>query len=101
MDKLKISVSRRRLANFCRKNHILRLSLFGSVLREDFNEGSDIDVLVEFEPGYIPGLRFIRIQDELSSIFGGRQIDLVTTKFLNPHIRNRVISEAVVQYAQG
>lgn len=60
------AVSRAQIAEFCRRNHIRRLSLFGSVLRPDFRPDSDIDVLVEFEPGHVPGLRFIQMQDELS-----------------------------------
>jgi predicted nucleotidyltransferase len=92
--------SRDEIAEFCRRNHIRRLSLFGSVLRPDFRPDSDIDVLVEFEPGHVPGLRFIRMQEELSRIFGGRQVDLVTPKFLNHRIRDQVLRTAEVQYAQ-
>lgn len=97
---MKPVVQRERLAEFCRRNHIRRLALFGSVLRADFNPESDIDVLVEFEPGHVPGLRFIRMQDELSEIFGGRRVDLVTPKFLNHRIRDEVLRSAEVQYAE-
>ncbi len=62
---------------------------------------SDIDVLVEFEPGHVPGLALIRMQDELSALLGGRQVDLVTPKFLHPRIRDRVLTEMEIQYAQG
>jgi predicted nucleotidyltransferase len=96
-----ISVPKKELADFCRRNHIRKLSLFGSVLREDFGPESDVDVLVEFEPGHTPGLALIRMQDELSLLFGGRKVDLVTPKFLNKRIRDKVITEAAVQYAQG
>ncbi|MFP5285126.1 MAG: nucleotidyltransferase family protein [Thermoanaerobaculia bacterium] len=89
---------REQLADFCRRNHIRRLSLFGSVLREDFGPESDIDILVEFEPGHVPGFRFIRLQEELSQLFGGRPVDLVTPKFLNHRIRNEVLKSAQVQY---
>ena len=65
-----------------------------------FSEDSDVDVLVEFEQGHVPGLALIRMQDELSQILGGRNVDLVTSKFLNRHIRKQVLSEAVVQYAR-
>ena len=92
-------IPREGIADFCRRNHIRRLSLFGSVLRSDFRPDSDIDVLVEFEPGHVPGLRFIRMQEELSSLFGGRAVDLVTPKFLNPRIREQVLRSAKVQYA--
>lgn len=98
---MKPAVPKVQLAEFCRRNHIRRLSLFGSVLREDFGPSSDIDVLVEFEPGHVPGLRFIRLQDELSDLFGGRRVDLVTPKFLNHRIRGEVLSSAEVQYAAG
>ncbi|RMH53987.1 MAG: nucleotidyltransferase [Candidatus Hydrogenedentota bacterium] len=87
------------LAAFRRRNHIAKLSLFGSVLRDDFDDQSDIDVLVEFEPNVVIGLRLIRIQNELSTLFGGRKIDLVTPKFLHRRIRKKVLSTAKVQYA--
>lgn len=77
------------------------MALFGSVLREDFNPDNDIDVLVEFEPGHVPGLALIRMQDELSALLGGRQVDLVTPKFLHPRIRDQVLAEMEIQYAQG
>jgi uncharacterized protein len=86
------------LAEFCQKHHIRKLSLFGSVLREDFRPDSDVDVLVEFEPGQVVGLKFIDIQEELSALLGGRKVDLVTPKFLNRRIRDRVLTEAEVQY---
>jgi predicted nucleotidyltransferase len=98
---LRIAVDREKIAEFCRRNHIRRLSFFGSVLREDFRPDSDIDVLVEFEPGQVIGLRFIEIQDEFSSLLGGKKVDLVTPKFLNRRIRGRVLAEAEVQYAEG
>jgi predicted nucleotidyltransferase len=98
---MKPTVPKPQLAEFCRRNHIRRLALFGSVLRDDFGPNSDIDVLVEFEPGHVPGLRFIRLQDELSGLFGGRRVDLVTPKFLNHRIRDAVLRSAEVQYAAG
>ena len=94
-------IAKDQIAEFCRRNHIRKLALFGSVLRDDFRSDSDIDVLVEFEPGHVPGLRFIRLQDELSSLFGGRPVDLVTPKFLNHRIRDEVLKTAEVQYAAG
>ncbi len=96
-----IEVPNERVAGFCRRHHIKKLSLFGSVLREDFDVDSDVDVLVEFESGYTPGFALIRMEDELSAMFGGRKIDLITPKFLNHRIRGRVLSEAEVQYAEG
>jgi uncharacterized protein len=95
-----ISIPKDKIAEFCHKNHITKLSLFGSVLGDNFGPQSDIDVLVEFEPDHTPGLALITMQEELSEILGGRRVDLVTPKFLNRHIRSKVESEAVIQYAQ-
>jgi len=100
MLKPRIRVPRKELAEFCRRNHILRLSLFGSVLHDSFSPESDVDVLVEFDPEHVPGFALIRMQDELSTILGGRKVDLVTPKFLNRRIRSQVEAEAAVQYAQ-
>jgi len=96
-----IEIPQDRLVEFCRSNHIRKLSLFGSVITGDFGPNSDVDVLVEFEPGHVPGLALIRMQDELSAILGGREVDLVTPKFLNHRIRDQVLKEAAVQYATG
>jgi uncharacterized protein len=95
-----ITLPRDQIAAFCRRHHIERLSLFGSILREDFGPESDIDVLVEFEPGHVPGLAFFSIQDELSELLG-RPVDLHTPRFLSEYFRERVLSEAEVQYAAG
>ncbi len=81
------------LAEFCRRNHIRRLALFGSVLRDDFRPESDIDVLVEFEPGQTPGLRFFALQIKLSEMFGGA-VDLHTPAFLSRYFRDDVLSQA-------
>jgi predicted nucleotidyltransferase len=97
----KIPIDRDQIADFCRRHHIRKLALFGSVLRDDFRPDSDVDVLVEFEPGHVPGLRFIRMQDELSTILGGWTVDLVTPKFLNKRVRGRVLADAEIQYAKG
>jgi hypothetical protein len=96
-----IQIPQDQLADFCIRNHISRLSLFGSVVKGDLGLNSDVDVLVEFEPGHVPGLALIRMQDELSAILGGREVDLVTPKFLNRRIRNQVLKEAKIQYAAG
>ncbi len=101
MPEPKIKIPQKKLAEFCKRNHILRLSLFGSVLNDSFGPNSDIDVLVEFDPDHIPGFALIRIQDELSDLLGGRKVDLVTPKFLNRRIRKQVESEAQVQYGQS
>ena len=87
-----------RVAAFCRQHHIRRLSLFGSVLREDFTDQSDVDVLVEFEPGHRVGLiRLAGIEEDLSQLLG-RKVDLNTPGFLSPYFRDQVLSEAEVQY---
>ena len=98
MDKLKVSIPVKKLARLCKRYHIRRLAFFGSVLRDDFGPSSDVDVLVEFEEGHTPGLNFIDIQDDLSKLLGGREVDLVTPKFLNHRIRNRILQEARVAY---
>jgi predicted nucleotidyltransferase len=101
MQQGKPVIPKSEIADFCRRHYIRQLALFGSVLREDFNPDSDIDVLVEFEPGHVPGLALIRMQDEPSALPGGCEVNLVTTKFLHPRIRDRVLAEMKVQYAQG
>jgi len=98
---ISIDFSHHKLTEFCRHHHIRKLSLFGSVLRSDFRQDSDIDVLVEFEPGRVPGYGFIRIEKELSTLLGGRSVDLVTPKFLNHRIRERILGGAQVLYAEG
>jgi predicted nucleotidyltransferase len=92
-----IALDRGRIADFCRKHHIRKLALFGSVLRDDFGPGSDVDVLVEFEPGHVPGLTFFTMETELSEIVG-RKVDLNTPEFLSRYLRNRVQAEAEIQY---
>ena len=101
MVKIGIEIPQKEIDDFCRRNHIRKLSFFGSVLHDSFKPDSDIDVLVEFEQGHIPGLALIRMQDELSAILGGRKVDLVTPKFLNRRIREKVQAEAVTRYVQG
>jgi predicted nucleotidyltransferase len=96
-----IEVSREKIADFCRRYHIVRLSFFGSVLRHDFRATSDIDVLVEFEPEHVPGLlRLARIERELSALLGNRKVDLRTPQDLSRYFRDEVVATAEVQYAQ-
>jgi len=97
----RVPIDRQRLADFCRRHHIRKLALFGSVLRDDFRPDSDVDVLVEFDPGYVVGFRIVDIEEELSQLLGGRRVDLVAEKYLNPRLRARVLAEAEVQYAEG
>ena len=97
----RIDVPRHQLAEFCRRHQIQTLSLFGSVLREDFRPDSDVDVLVEFEDGHTPGLLGIaRIERKLSDILGGRKVDLRTPEDLSRYFRQEVLAKAEVQYAQ-
>lgn len=79
----RLIVDRARLAESCRRHHIRRLSLFGSALREDFGPDSDVDVLVEFEPGHTPGLAVVDVEEELSALLGGRRVDMVNPRYLN------------------
>ena len=92
-----VEIPQERVNAFCRRNGNRRLALFGSILRDDFRPESDIDVLVEFEPGTRVGLRFFELERELSEILG-RKVDLNTPGFLSPYFRDRVLSEAEVQY---
>ena len=87
------------LGEFCRRHHIAKLSLFGSVLRDDFRPDSDVDVLVEFEPGHVPGyLRLADVAIELDQLLG-REVDLQTAASLSPHFRDEVSASAVTLYA--
>jgi len=92
-------ISRETLEEFCRKNHIIKLSLFGSALRDELKPESDIDVLVEFEKGHIPGmLDLAGMEIELSEKIG-RKIDLRTPAELSRFFRKEVVSKAKVEYA--
>ena len=93
-----ISIDRDAVAAFCRRHHIKRLALFGSVLREDFTPDSDVDVLVEFQAGHVPGLDFVRMEREFSRLLQGRRVDMVTPKFLNARIRDQVLTSAEPLY---
>lgn len=97
-----VSISQGALRAFCREHGIRRLSLFGSVLRDDFGPDSDIDVLVEFEPDRIPGLLGIAaLESQMSELFGGQKVDLRTPEDLSRYFRQDVLNTAEVQYAQG
>ena len=86
-----------KIADFCRRHHIRKLSLFGSVLRDDFRPDSDIDVLVEFEPGARTGLAFFAMEIELSELLR-RKVNLNTTGFLSKYFHDRVLNEAEILY---
>lgn len=98
---MNINVPKEKIKAFCERNHIKKLSLFGSALRADFHEGSDIDILVEFEPDKGPTLLGLaRMERELTEIIG-RKVDLRTPKELSVYFRDKVLSIAQVQYARG
>lgn len=97
MGRTRIPVPSSAIAEFCRRHHVRRLSLFGSVLRDDFRPDSDVDVLVEFQPGHVPGFAFFEMEQELSGILG-RKVDLNTPQFLDRHFRAQVLSEAETHY---
>src|SRR5919106_2548944 len=83
---------------FCQRHRIARLALFGSALRDDFGPDSDVDVLVEFQPGHVPGLDFVSMERELSGLLQGRRVDMVTPKFLSPRLRSQILASAEPLY---
>ena len=99
---MNISVPKDKIEDFCRRNHIVRLSFFGSVLRDDFTPGSDVDVLVEFEPtARIGFFELYDIEQELSSLLGRRKIDMNTPQGLSKYFRDKVMTTAEVQYVRS
>ena len=98
-----VEFTKEELARFCREHHVAELSLFGSVLRENFRPCSDVDVFVEFERGHAPGFfELARMEEELSDMLGGRKVDLRTPRdLLSRYFRDEVLASAVVQYAAG
>ena len=96
-----LDIPKDKIAEFCKKNHIRKLSLFGSALRDDFKPDSDVDVLVEFEPDHIPGfITLAGMEIELGEMMG-RKVDLRTAQDLSPYFRQEVIDSAEIQYAEG
>ncbi|MDZ4245496.1 MAG: nucleotidyltransferase domain-containing protein [Dehalococcoidia bacterium] len=95
-----IIFQKRKVAALCRRHHIRKLALFGSALRKDFRRDSDIDVLVEFQPGKTPGFAFFGIQEELASILG-RKVDLNTPACLSRYFRDQVVKEAKIIYEEA
>ena len=96
-----IPIDKKKISDFCRRHHIIRMALFGSVLRDDFGPDSDVDVLIEFEPGFTVGLlRMAGLELELSEVLG-RKVDLRTPSELSRYFRDEVMRESVIQYAQG
>ncbi len=97
MGRVKLAMPQEQLEAFCRRHHIRRFALFGSVLRDDFSPDSDVDVLVEFAPGHVPGLAFFDMEAELAQLIG-RKVDLNTPQFLSRYFRDTVLGEAEVLY---
>ena len=95
-----IVIPKNEITEFCQRNHIRRLSLFGSALRDDFRPASDVDLLVECEPGHVPGcFRLLDMEMELSALFGGRKVDLRTPQDLSRYFRDDVLATAELHYA--
>ena len=98
MGRAQIRIPKDQIEEYCKRNQVRRLSLFGSVLREDFGLDSDVDVLVEFEPGTRIGLiQLSGLEIELGHIVG-RKVDLNTPGFLSKYFRDQILTEADVQY---
>src|SRR5438876_40680 len=97
-----IEIPSRALQDFCRRHHVRTLAFFGSILRDDFGPNSDIDILIEFEPGHVPGLIGLAgLELELSKTFHGRRVDLNTPGFFRPDLLKKILREAVVQYGES
>ncbi len=97
-----ILTDKEKVRDFCERYYIQKLAIYGSVLRDDFGPDSDIDVLVDFMPGHVPGFfQLFDMEEELSVIFGGRKVDLRTPEDLSRYFRDKVVAEAKVQYVRG
>jgi len=100
-NKANLNIPKEKIAEFCKRNRIRKLSVFGSAVRDDFSPESDIDVLVEFEPDARVGLiRLAGLEIELGEILG-RKVDLNTPGFLSKYFRDKVLSEAIVHYDEA
>ncbi len=97
---LPITIPELAIQDFCQRHHVQVLALFGSVLREDFRDDSDVDILVQFLPGKTPGFQIVTMQDELTQLFG-KVVDLRTPAELSRYFRDRVLSEAYILYKQA
>jgi uncharacterized protein len=96
-----LPITEEQLARFCQEQHIRRLSLFGSTLKGTAQPDSDIDLLVEFEPGSEPGLLGLAsMEAELAALLGGKKVDLRTPQDLSRYFRDQVLRTAEVQYAR-
>ena len=93
----RIPVDTQAVVEFCLRHHIRTLAFFGSVVRDDFSAASDVDVLVEFDAGHVPGLAFFSMEAELASILR-HKVDLHTPDSISPFFRERVLASSVPQY---
>ena len=99
--RIRINIPKEQLAQFCEIYHVHRISLYGSALRDDFGPDSDIDILIDFEPGFKVGLlKMARMENELSDMLG-RKVDLRTPGDLSRYFRQEVLESAEVEYAKG
>ena len=101
-EKSNIQFPRDKIADFCKRNHIRKVSLFGSALKGEPRKDSDIDLFAEFQPGEAPSLfDLARMERELSKLLRGRKVDLRTPNELSRYFRDEVLSTARVQYAEA
>jgi len=96
----KLPIAEGQLAEFCRKHRIQQMSVFGSVLREDFGPDSDVDFLVEFAPDSHLGWGIVAVCDELEQLIG-RHVDVVNPKYLKQRIRKNVLESAQLVYSNA
>ena len=97
----RVNVPMQQVEQFCRRHGVQELALFGSVLRDDFSPDSDVDVLVTLQPGQTMTVeKYLDMRDELSAMFGGREVDLVQKRLLkNPFRRHEILTTREVLYA--
>ncbi|MHC4169498.1 MAG: nucleotidyltransferase family protein [Planctomycetota bacterium] len=96
-----LTIDKEQIAEFCERHDIHRLAIFGSALRDDFGPESDVDVLVDFMSGHVPGFfRLFDMEEELSNLIGGRKVDMRTPEDLSRYFRDQVVASAEVQYVR-
>lgn len=96
-----LAIDKEQLAEFCERHDIYRLAIFGSALRDDFGPESDVDVLVDFMSGHVPGFfALFDMEEELSNLIGGRKVDMRTPEELSRYFRDQVVASAEVQYVR-
>ena len=93
-----LEIPSEKIEEICRRHHIVEMAIFGSAARGEMRPDSDIDVLVEFEPGVVYGWAYFGLELELAEVFG-RRVDLATKKWLKPRVRDEVLLDARVVYA--